>query len=221
MTMRVMNSTEAIQGYIAKHKMTTFLNEDLLAHLELFHFPVYSSVYVEEQEQHYLYFLVEGQVQCSHYQPNGNLAVFALSVPFCAIGDLEILSKEQVYSNVIAVQDTWMLGIARSNIERYGANEPRFLRFIIEQLREKLYKADSLKVNDTLPAIKRLAIYLLSQEEKDAVMLPDKEGLASLMGTTQRHLNRVLKQLVDAGVLSAGYPYVKILDRNALKNMAC
>jgi CRP/FNR family transcriptional regulator, putaive post-exponential-phase nitrogen-starvation regulator len=220
--MRVMNSETTIEGYIAKYRMDEFLNEDMLRHLELFHFPVYSNVYIEEQEQHYLYFLVEGQVQCSHYQPNGNLAVFALSTSFCAIGDLEILSKERVYSNVVAIRDTWMLGIARPYVERYGANDPRFLRYLIEELRDKLYKADRLKVNDALPALKRLAIYLMAQAgDKDTVLLPDKEGLASLMGTTQRHLNRVIKQLVDGGMISAAYPQVKILNRAALAELAC
>lgn len=220
--MRVMNSEKTIQDYVSAYKMAEFLNEEMLESLELFHFPVYSNVYVEEQEQHYLYFLVEGQVQCSHYQPNGNLAVFALSEPFCAIGDLEILSKEQVYSNVIATRDTWMLGLGRDTVEHYGANDPRFLRFLIEELRDKLYKADRLKVNDALPAIKRLAIYLLSQAaEKDFAILPDKEGLASLMGTTPRHLNRVIKQLVDGGLISAAYPRVKLLNRAALADLAC
>jgi CRP-like cAMP-binding protein len=219
--MRVMNSESMLQDYVAKYQMATFLNEDLLKHLELFHFPPYSHIYIEEQEQHYLYFLVEGQLQCSHYQANGNLAVFALSEPFCAIGDLEILTKERVYSNVISTKDTSMLGIARPYVERFGANDPRFLRFLIEELRDKLYKADSLKMNDLLPAIKRLAIYILAQQsDKDYVVLPPKEGLASLMGTTPRHLNRIIRQLVDAGMISATYPLVRILDKVALEDLS-
>ena len=135
--MRVMNAEETMQAYIAKYKMATFLNEDLLKHLELFHFSAYSNVYIEEDIQHTLYFLVEGQVQCNHYQLNGNLAVLALSEPFCAIGDLEILTKERVNSNVIATKDTTMLGIARPIVERYGANDAAFLRFLPLMLTHK------------------------------------------------------------------------------------
>jgi CRP/FNR family transcriptional regulator, putaive post-exponential-phase nitrogen-starvation regulator len=220
--MRVMNSEATIQGYVSKFEMARFLNEDLLRHLELFHFSAYSNVYIEEDVQHYFFFLVEGQVQCNHYHLNGILAVIALSDPFAAIGDLEILSKERVYSNVIATRDTVMLGIARPFVERYGANDPRFLRFLIEQLRDKLYKSDAMKINQLLPVIKRVAIYLLSQKaENGFLMLPDKEGLASLMGATPRHLNRTLKQLVDSGMITADYPLVKILDRQALINLSC
>src|SRR5688572_23398120 len=100
--MRVANSENVIEHYISKFEMSGFLNKYLLDCLQLFHFPAYNNVYVQEDEQHYLYFLVEGQVQCNHYHLNGKLAVFALCDPFAAIGDLEILSRERVNSNVIA-----------------------------------------------------------------------------------------------------------------------
>jgi CRP/FNR family putative post-exponential-phase nitrogen-starvation transcriptional regulator len=220
--MRLMQAEETIQGYVEKFNMASFLNVDLLRNLELFHFPVYSSVYIEDDEQHYLYFMVEGQVQCYHYHLNGNLAVIALSEPFCAIGDLEILSRERVYSNVIATRDTKMLGLASSIVERYGANDPRFLRFLIDELREKLYKSDALKSSQVLPLIKRLAIYLLSQQRAgDLLLLPEKEALASLMGATERHLNRTLKQLVDSGVIRVTYPQIQILDKAGLINLSC
>jgi CRP-like cAMP-binding protein len=200
--------------------MTRFLNEDLLDHLQLFHFPIYSHVYMEQDEQHYLYFLVEGQVQCSHYHLNGKQAVFALSKPFAAIGDIEILSDERVQSNVIATEETTMLGIASDVVERYGAHDPRFLRFLIEQLRAKLYQTNNLQMNTVLPVMQRLAVYLMAQPAVNAdgaILLPDKAGLASLMGATPRHLNRVLRELVDEGYLSAGYPLVRILDRAGLE----
>lgn len=218
--MRIASAEETIQQYVTQYGITRFLNENLLDHLQLFHFPVYSHVYIAQDEQHYMYFLVEGEVQCSHYHLNGKLAVFAVSKPFAAIGDIEILSGMPVKSNVIATQETTMLGIASPVVERYGADDPRFLRFLIEQLREKLYTTNSLQINQILPVMNRLVVYLLAQPAANAdgaVLLPDKEGLASLMGTTPRHLNRVLRELVDDGYISAGYPMVCILNREALE----
>lgn len=219
--MRIANAQETIQHYVSAFDMAAFLNDDLLAHLQLFHFPAYSPIMIEEDEQHYLYFLVEGQAQCSHYHLNGKLAVIAVSTPFAAIGDVEILSAERVYSNVIATQETTMLGIASTHVDRYGANDPRFLRFLIDELRSKLLRTNSLQVNQVLPAINRLALYLLSQPAAPdgCVMLPDKEALASLLGATPRHLNRVIKELVESGSISAEYPAVRILNRRALQGL--
>lgn len=218
--MRIAKANTAIERYVEAFDMRRFLNDDLLRHLQLFRFPAYTHVYFEEQEQHFLYFLVEGQVQCSHYLEDGRLAVLALSVPFAAIGDLEILSADPVKSNVIATRDTVMLGIERAAVERYGADDPHFLRFLIDQLRDKLYKKDELHRSQTLPVAKRLAVYLLAEHRShqgDEIELPDKEDFASLLGVTPRHLNRVLKSLVESGRISAGYPHVRVLDPGALE----
>jgi len=60
---------------------------------------------------------------------------------------------------------------------------------------------------------------MLAQASAERVVLPDKEGLASLLGTTTRHLNRVLKELVAFGCISDGYPLVHILKREALEDL--
>lgn len=214
---------KTIEYYVEKFDMASFLNEDLLNHLQVFHFGAYANIYVEQDEQHFLYFLVEGQVQCNHYNPDGKLAVFNISTPFTSIGDFEILSEKRVKSNVVATQPTTMLGIASNVVERYGASDPRFLRFLIDELRDKLYKANTLQMNQLLPVKNRLAVYMLSHPSKNddgVVMLPIKEELASLLGTTPRHLNRVLKEMVQAGTIKTGYPLVRVLDRAALEDLA-
>ena len=119
--------------------MTSFLNDDLQKNLQLFQFPAYTNIYIEEAEQNFLFFLVEGQVQCTHYHMNGKLAVVALLNPFTVIGDLEILREEGMNSNVITSQVTTMLGIGRALVHRYGKDDPRFLRFLVNQLQEKLH----------------------------------------------------------------------------------
>jgi CRP-like cAMP-binding protein len=211
-----------IQHYIDAYRMTEFLNTDLLRHLKLFRFPAYSNVFMEQDEMHYLYFLVEGRLQCNHYHLNGKLAVFAVAEPFQAIGDLEILEQETVRSNVIATEDTIMLGIERGIVERHGADDPRFLRFLIEQLRAKLYRSNALQMSQVLPVIHRLAVYLLAQvgEKGTQFTLPDKESLAALLGTTIRHLNRVLRELTAAGAIGGVYPALEIRDRTLLEHYA-
>ncbi len=213
------HANAVIRHYVSMFEMERFLNDDLLKSLRLFTFPAYSVVFAECSELRYLYFLVEGQVQCSHYHMNGKLAVIALSTPFSAMGDLEILSEKRVNSNVIATQKTTMLGIAVSTVQRYGADDPRFLRFLIDQLREKIYNSNSLQTSTVLPVASRLALYILSRPVStggDTITLPDKESLASLLGTTHRHLNRVIGDLVSAGGIGDAYPAVRVIDRSTL-----
>lgn len=211
----------SIQDYVAQFEMTRFLNDDLIKHLRLFHFAPYSHVYMEADEQDYLYFLVKGQVQCSHYHTNGKLAVFALSKPFAVIGDIEILREEKINSNVIATEDSILLGLSRPIVHRYGANDPQFLRFIIDQLSSKLYETNNLTVNQILPVVNRLVAYLLAQpiNARGTITLPNKEDLASLLGTSTRHLNRVLRELNEIGHIQLNYPDIILIDERALQDI--
>jgi CRP-like cAMP-binding protein len=218
--MRVANPGQAIQHYVASFNMTSILNDKLLSSLQLYHFPAYTYIYIERDEQHVFYFLVEGEMQCNHYHANGKLSVIGLYKPFAAMGDFEILSEERVKCNVIATQDTTALGIAKTEVRRYGEDDPRFLRFLYDQVRAKAYMKSDLQKSQILPLINRLATYLVAQPTHDgegALILPGKEELAPLLGTTPRHLNRVLKELVSSGCISAGYPLVRILKRSDLR----
>jgi len=209
-----------IEHYVAQFDMERFLNDHLLSRLQRYRFPAYTHIFREEDEQHHLYFLVEGQLQCSHYHLNGKLAVFAVSNPFAAIGDMEILTDEPIRSNVIATAPTTLLGITAEEVEYYGGQDPRFLRFLIDQLRAKLLKTNAIQMSQVLPVVSRLALYLLaesSRDQSDRLFLPDKESLSSLLGTSTRHLNRVLNHLVHAGAMTIGYPEVTIRARSVLE----
>jgi CRP-like cAMP-binding protein len=209
-----------IAYYVEKYQMRDFLNETLIKHLRLFRFAPDSHIFIEQDEQHRLYFLVEGQVQCNHYHANGKVAIFAISSPLTAIGDMEIMSDEPVYSNVIAMRAVTMLGISREAVHRHGSDDPRFLRFLNDQLRRKIYALNALKKHEVRPLRQRLMMYMLSQQmtEEDAIILPDKNDLAAILGSTSRHLNRVLGELVQDGVISDSYPMIRIFGRSVLSD---
>lgn len=220
--MHVPQTDQTIRRYVEMFQMKRFLNADLLQSLQLFTFPAYANVYVEREAMKYLYFLVEGQVQCSHYHLNGKLAVIALSEPFTAIGDLEVMSRERVGSNVIATKPTTMLGIADAAVQQFGADDPRFLRFLIDQLRQKIYNNNTLQTGRVLPVACRLALYILAlpvTEPGQFATLPDKESLASLLGTTERHLNRVINDLVASRGIECDYPVVRVRDAAVLHTL--
>jgi len=213
---------KTIEDYVQQYQLADVLNDMLLNNMELFHFPIYSQICIEGTELQYLYFLVEGQVQCSHHHLNGKLAVIALSNPLELIGDLEILDEDHLRSNVIATQPTTLLGIKKQIVRQYGVEDAVFLQFLLKQYRGKLYRSNALQVNQVLPLSSRLSLYMLSQiNDKDtSIVLPAKEELASLMGTTTRHLNRVLRQLIDSEYIGASYPRITIHNRSALEDLA-
>ncbi|MEL6524983.1 MAG: Crp/Fnr family transcriptional regulator, partial [Chloroflexota bacterium] len=202
-----------------QHNMASFLNQPLLDALRLFEFAYDSHIYIEETEQDYLYFLVDGQVQCSHYHANGKLAVIAFSEPFTTLGEMEIFADATLKTDVVALKKSVMLGILRTLVHQHGAQYPPFLHFIINEMRDKLYALDILQRDLVLPVTSRFITYLLTHRQGNSVTLPDKDSLAALLGTTVRHLNRVIKQLSQAKMVSDTYPRIKILDEDNLQHL--
>jgi CRP/FNR family transcriptional regulator, putaive post-exponential-phase nitrogen-starvation regulator len=187
--------------YIHDFKLDEHLNSDLLRCLRRYQFPPQTEIYAQAAEQTRLYFLVSGQAQVYCYHPNGKISILALLSPLAVIGDLELFSFDNLQTNVITVEHTVLLGIEKEFVVKYGYNDPRFLRFIIHHLTTKLYETSLIQLGNGLPLINRLATYLLTQSPKDGLVFPSKPHLAALLGTTHRHLNRVLKTLESEGLI--------------------
>lgn len=211
-----------IMNYIKEFKMDSFLNEKLLSQIEIFDFEAYETVMAEQSKTEYLYFLVEGQIKCAHYHSNGTLAVVAMINPFAVLGDVEIINNDLTVTAAVTTLPSIILGIPVTAVQKEGLNDPVFLRFIGQQLVKKLHSSTSLRLGHLLPVKSRLALFILSKPDVSngkIIIFPEKETLASMLGTTYRHLNRVLKELVEENTIGKGYPGVKIKNRENLQKL--
>jgi len=209
-----------LNDYIEEFSLGTFLNERLLEALVLRRMDAHQTVFYEQTHIQSLYLLVEGRVRCAHYQPNGTLAVVDMMEPLKALGDVELIHRQISLTAVITTEPAVLLELPFETVHREGMDDPSFLRFVISELTLKLTRSTSLRLGHLLPVKSRLALYLLSEKEAgEVVILPEKEVLASLIGTTYRHLNRILGELMDEGCIGSGYPGVRVLNRGALNRL--
>ena len=212
-------SGSEIRDYIDRFRMDRFLNEKLIEHLQLFHFNAYDTIMREQTEISYLYFLVDGQIKCAHYNSNGTLAVVAMMHPFAILGDVEIIGNDLTMTSVVTTCPSKVLGIPVPVARKEGLNDPIFLKFLCKGLVEKLHNSTTLRLGHLVPVKSRLALYILSKPDVangSVIILPEKEALASMLGTTYRHLNRVMKELIDENTIGSGYPGLRI---NKIKDL--
>lgn len=206
--------------YIGKFSLETILNGRLLNALRVRRLESSGTLFREQAQVPFLYLLVEGRVRCAHYHSNGTLAVVDTMEPFQALGDVELLHGQLSTTAVISTEETVVLELPVAVVLREGMDDPVFLRFIISELTDKIMRSTSLRLGHLLPVKSRLALYLLTGGDgEEVVILPEKDVLASLIGTTYRHLNRTLGELVDEGCIGSGYPGVRIRDREALNRI--
>ncbi len=217
--MRVEDTEKKIMYYREKYHMERYLNKELLSELRLYSYPAFTNIYHEEDEQPNLLFLVEGEAKGTHYLMNGKEVVIAVMTPFMVLGDFEVFTDAPIHNDVITTKDSVMLGIPIDIVYQYGSDDPKLLKFLLNQLQEKFSSKALLQKGSVLTVKGKLALYMfndLNDDESSEVVLPGKEALASFLGTTQRHLNRVLKDFVDGRLITGTYPRIQILDKEVL-----
>lgn len=206
----------SVAGYVEQFALGEALNPALLRCLRLYSFPAQTALYTQSADTPLLYLLVEGRVQVTYDHPTGTFGLLAMMSPLAVIGDVEIFEPAENYSNVITLENSVCLGIEKRFVLQYGADDPRFLRFIIRHLVSKLVHASLIQTTIVLPLAARLAAYLLRQPS-NPIVLPGRGALAALLGTTPRHLNRVLKQLHDSGLITASGTRIQVLNAGGLE----
>ncbi|TYB91344.1 MAG: winged helix-turn-helix domain-containing protein [Kosmotoga sp.] len=111
---------------------------------------------------------------------------------------------------------------------KYLMERPVFLRMVIRELAFKLYHNDIVRtLTSSTPLKKRVATYLLlmTSDERNERMLDELETesqieISELLGSSYRHVNRVMKELSDDGVITVNRSQIKIEDYEKLKNIA-
>ncbi|WP_298829155.1 Crp/Fnr family transcriptional regulator [uncultured Planococcus sp.] len=165
-----------------------------------------------------LYLLVKGKLKVSMLSPEGKRLILAFKNPFDLVGDIEFIQQCPLINTVEAVTTTRVIRIPYEILQKEMADNPVWLQFLLETVTQKFkMKSHAMNFNLLYPVDVRLASYLLSmtptEPKLDSTSLVD---MADLIGTSYRHLNRVLKQFEQAGWITKKRGKITILDRSSL-----
>ncbi|MFC4302121.1 cyclic nucleotide-binding domain-containing protein [Cohnella boryungensis] len=225
--MRKIQDALLLRRFMDKHRLSGLFDKKTEALMELYAFDKGEIVYLAEGRAEHLFMLVQGRVKIYRVLPNGKSILIRFYQPLSTIGDLEMLGELSVKSTVESVNETLFIGIQRQALLETACEDAAFLRFIIQSLAHKLHTfSTSSSLNLLYPVETRFAGYLLSiTDEQDRALTEEiKTGklteIAELLGTSYRHLNRVISRFVREGWVerSRGSLYVK--DRARLEQLA-
>jgi CRP/FNR family transcriptional regulator, putaive post-exponential-phase nitrogen-starvation regulator len=210
---------QLLTSYIEQYTLKEHLNPDLLNCLRVYPFAPQQAVITALTEHTHLYLLVSGKAQISYHLANGKRSIIMMITPLATVGDMEIFEDQPYQMNVVTIEKSIFLGIRNEDVLRYGYNDPRFLRFIIQYMGYKMRTSGFHQLSYDLPLLNRLAIYLLSQPcaANHQVNIENKAIIADLLGTTIRHLNRVIITLENEGIIQWQPHSVLIRDRSKLQ----
>lgn len=131
-------------------------------------------------------------------------------------------------NTVQAVSPVYMIGVHYRWLRKYGQEHPPLLQFLLRIITRKFYiKSNFLSFNLLHPVEVRLASYLLSvsEEESGTFVMSDPAAyqltdVANLLGTSYRHLNRVIQKFSHEGLIERRKGSILIKDRKALMSVA-
>jgi CRP-like cAMP-binding protein len=140
---------------------------------------------------------------------------------------MELLNDYRMQCNVESVEESLLIGIRVEIVRSMAGEDARFLKFIAESLSHKLYtmsNAASINLLNTLES--RLASYILSVSDNDnnvynyEIKTTKLTELATLLGTSYRHLNRVVNSLASKGIIQRQRGIITIKDPDELRKLS-
>ncbi|WP_042222270.1 Crp/Fnr family transcriptional regulator [Oceanobacillus manasiensis] len=182
----------------------------------------------EGRELESLLFLVEGKVKVTSSVATGKSLLLRFVQPFSIIGDIELVRDVPVQSQIKAVEESLLIGLPRDYIKKHEMDNPKFLQILLDHVTYKLQTCTTAsRVNSLASVENRFASYLLSTHSADSdqpfgleLKTTNLQEIAGLLGTTYRHLNRVIQNLIQNEIIEKDKHLIQIQDWEQLEKMS-
>ena len=221
--MKEIINAEILKHYINEYSLAKYLNKNLINSCKIYTFEKNEFICTLNEKLEYMYFLVKGKAKVTTLLSSGQSLLLCFNNPLSIIGDLELLDNPYADCNVITLENCIRLAIPIWYIHNPGYNHPHLLRFIISSLENKL-RNNSIysSINILYPLENRFASYLLSvlPSNSTSLTIEGVNHISELLGSSYRHLNRVIKTLVDSHVIKKNKNEIQVLNLKKLESLA-
>lgn len=167
-----------------------------------------------------LTYILSGKVKIVRSLFNGKEHILETLNQPQILGDVELMTNQPAGSSVIALEEVQAVQLPLNNKEEL-LKDPVFLYQIGRNLAMALHKQGiTASTNASYSVKERLATHILNSEEENIFQL-SPAILASRFGTSYRHVQRVIKQFIDQGIIEKeAFKTYRILERQTLEKLA-
>lgn len=180
-------------------------------------------IYMAGQKGGSLYVINNGKVKITRISSSGKEQVIRILEPGEFMGELSIFRSSPLMDNAEALNDTTMCIINKRDLKDLLEKYPLISLKIMEELSERLERAEALIENINLSSVeKRLADILLelTDENREINLKMSKKDLASQIGMSSETLSRKLSAFQELGIIKLiGQRKINILNPSALEEI--
>jgi CRP/FNR family putative post-exponential-phase nitrogen-starvation transcriptional regulator len=164
----------------------------------------------------YLFILLEGKAQVYVTSKDGKTLLLCYYTSKGILGEVELLSDGVATSSVQAITEVYCIGLPLLHYKDYLTNNIKFMNYLCSELAQKLSRSvRNSTANILYPLETRLCAYISMSGEGNHFYQKLTET-AELLGTSYRHLLRVLEKLCAQGILERVPHGYLIKDPSAL-----
>lgn len=225
--MKEIMDTKRMNQYLSQFGLDDVIPKTLRKHLALYRFEMDEALCLQGEAPQYIHFIVQGKVKVYTTSTEGKTLLINFTIPLGVIGEIECLRGKKNLNTVTAVFPVETISLHKRWLTQYE-EEVSFLRFLLNIVTHKFYqKSIALSSSLLYPVEVRLASYLLSisiEDEKgmthSSLSMTNLKDTANLIGTSYRHLNRVLQGFCSTGLVERSKGKLIVLDRKGLTEVA-
>lgn len=226
--MKTINDANTLKYYIEKYEIQKCFEKDMSPYMSLFHYEKGEDIVVAGEEMKYFFFIVDGKAKIFNTLENGKTVLLRFSQPLSDLGSVEILEKKRFASSCVqSLYGTTVIRILFSDLEKHAINDVIFFKYLVKKLGQKLFTfSNAASMNMTYPFKNRFASYLISitdeidNERIDEIRMTKLTELATFLGASYRHLNRVIKEFEDDNIIKRTKKGFLILDYGKLESLS-
>ena len=226
--MKRIQDQERLNYYLRVYQLESIFNEQVTPHLSLYSFDQGELICAQGEPSQYIYVLVKGKLKIYTTSAEGRALILSFTTPLAVIGDIEYVQGIDFINTVEAVSTGCMIGVKYEWLKKYGQDDSAFLQFLLQIITHKFYiKSNSLSFNLMYPVEVRLASYLLavSFDESNSLFkgqlsTVNLKDAANLIGTSYRHMNRVIQKLCAEGLIERTKESILVKDKEGLRILA-
>lgn len=216
--MRANFTSEDIQNEAASLGIESILTPTILCNTRIMSFQRGESIMTSGEPVEFVSVLLCGLARICSVSEDGRQVTVDTVGPNQLLGDIECLKRTSALHNVVAETEVKLLSFAIEDVKSHLLNEPIFYRLICDNLIEKLYHTSGNYAKLLKYDTKQLLIhYMLENCDKNGRILCKYKDLAELCGVTQRHISRLVSELMAEGFITReSQRRLKIIDRAAI-----
>lgn len=173
-----------------------------------------------------LYLLIEGWVSSSMLMPSGERQIFKIHVPGDMLGSPS-MTLEHAAEALTALTSCTVARVPFTRMRDMFAEKPRLgSLFLMACQLERVALMDAVASMGRSSAAERLVTFLLDMHRRIAKLGLAQDGvfdlpinqiqLAEIIGVTSVHMNRLLRDLREQGLVERHGPAIHLLDLDAL-----